>query len=179
MPLENFGRNVRFDPDHIVTPADDNAVLACLEHYRGHRIRAAGRLHSWSEAPACEDVFLDLRQLNNVALELREDGTGLARIGAGATIDQVLDYLRPRGYTLPIYGIVGKQAIGGAIATATHGSGTIEPLPLRDGRLRRGVRPRHREAANVRLERRRRASRSEMRARLHRDHLVGHDAGRT
>jgi hypothetical protein len=39
-------------------------------------------------------------------------------------VERALDYLRSHGgYTLPTCGIIGKQTIAGAIATATHGSG--------------------------------------------------------
>ena len=124
MTLENFGRNVRFQPRHLLVPTDKNAVLAFLEQYRGHRIRAIGRLHSWSEVSAGQDVVLDLRHLDNVALEVQEDGSVYAEIEAGCTIDGVLAYLRSHGgYTLPACAIIGKQSMAGAIATATHGAG--------------------------------------------------------
>lgn len=124
MTLENFGRNIRFEPQHLIAPSDKNAVLACLEQYRGHRIRAVGRLHSWSEVSVGHDVALDLRHLDKVTLTVHEDGSVDADIEAGCTIDGVLAYLRSHGaYTLPTCSIVGKQTIAGAIATATHGSG--------------------------------------------------------
>ena len=67
---------------------------------------------------------MDLRHLDNVALEVREDGSVYAEIEAGCTIDAVLAYLRSHGgYTLPTYSIIGKQSMAGAIATATHGAG--------------------------------------------------------
>ena len=124
MTVQNFGRNIRFEPQHLLVPPDKNAVLTFLEQYRGHQIRAIGRLHSWSEVPVGHDVVLDLRHLDNVALEVREDGRVYAEIEGGCTIDGALAYLRSNGgYTLPSYGIIGKQSIAGAIATATHGAG--------------------------------------------------------
>jgi FAD binding domain/D-arabinono-1,4-lactone oxidase len=124
MTLRNFGKNVRFEPAELVRPSDKNAVVVCLERNRGRKIRACGRLHSWSEAAVSHDVVLDLRNLNKVRLEVHADGSASADIEAGCTIDSVLDYLRAHGgYTLPTCGIVGRQATAGAIATATHGSG--------------------------------------------------------
>jgi FAD/FMN-containing dehydrogenase len=124
MTLENFGRNVRFAPADVFRPTDQNAVLACLDQHRGHNIRAIGGLHAWSEAAVCRDVILDLRHLDRVTLHVEEDGGTYAEIEAGCTIDRVLDYLRSHGgYTLPTYGIIGKQTMAGAVATATHGSG--------------------------------------------------------
>jgi FAD/FMN-containing dehydrogenase len=124
MTLENFGRNVRFGPAVLMTPNDENAVLACLEHHRGRNIRAIGSLHSWSEAAVGPDVVLDLRNLSRVTTKIHGDGSVDAEIEAGCTIDAALDYLQAHGgYTLPTHGIIGKQTMAGAIATATHGSG--------------------------------------------------------
>jgi FAD/FMN-containing dehydrogenase len=124
MTVQNFGRNVVFTPGHRFAPTDKNEVLSLLEQYRGHQIRTIGRLHSWSEAPVGDDVVLDLRHLDNVAVSVRQDGSVYADIEAGCTMDHVLDCLRLNGgYTLPACGIIGKQSIAGAIATATHGAG--------------------------------------------------------
>ena len=54
MILENFGKNIRFTPDDLITPADKNAVLACLERHRDKNLRAVGSLHSWSDSVSCE-----------------------------------------------------------------------------------------------------------------------------
>ncbi len=122
--LKNFGHNVTVAPAVFEVPADTNAVLACLEQHRGRNIRVIGSLHSWSEVAVGEEVVLDLRRLNSITLSPTADGQIHAEIGAGCTIDRVLDFLRRHGrYTLPTYGMVGKQTIAGAISTGTHGSG--------------------------------------------------------
>lgn len=123
MTLENFGRNVRFNPEHLLAPTDNNEVLIALERFRRHRIRAVGRLHSWSDVSVSHDVALDLRHLQKVTLQVEADGSACADIEGGCTIDGVLSYLGSHGYTLPTCSIVGKQTIAGAIATATHGAG--------------------------------------------------------
>jgi FAD/FMN-containing dehydrogenase len=123
MTLENFGRNVRFDPQHLLVPTDNNAVLVYLEQFRGHRIRAVGRLHSWSAAAVSQGVTMDLRHLDDMALQVRKDGSVHVDVGAGCTVDSVLSFLGSQGYTLPTCSIVGKQTIAGAVATATHGAG--------------------------------------------------------
>ncbi len=122
--LNNFGRNVRFTPRDLVTPVDEQGVLDALARFKGRSIRVVGRLHSWSAIAEARDVALDLRCLNHVALVPMVDGAGPAvRAGAGCTINQVLEFLRPHGLTLPTIGIVGTQSVAGAVATATHGSG--------------------------------------------------------
>lgn len=119
----NFGGNVRFKPAVLLTPPDRNAVLDCLERCRGREIRAIGSGHSWSGAASGADVLLDLRRIDSIALRV-EEGSAYADIEAGCTVDAALDYLHANGgYTLPTYGIIGKQTIAGAISTGTHGSG--------------------------------------------------------
>src|SRR5687768_14443125 len=114
MRLKNFGRNVRFEPAVFLVPSNKNDVLACLEQHRGRRIRAVGSLHSWSEAPVCDGVVLDLRRLDNVAVGSGDGDHVYADIEAGCTIDRVLAYLKAHGgFTLPVYGIIGKQTIAG------------------------------------------------------------------
>ena len=69
-------------------------------------------------------IALDLRHLADISLHTDPaDGAVYVEAGAGCTVDQILDYLeRHGGYTLPTYGMIGKQTIAGAISTATHGS---------------------------------------------------------
>ncbi len=121
--VQNFGRNVRFVPKHMHEPTSEDEVLRILVEHRGSRIRVIGRLHSYSEAACCEDVLLDLRHLNSVRIEHRENGVW-ATIGAGCQVKRVLAELeRQAGVTLPSVGLITEQAIAGAISTGTHGSG--------------------------------------------------------
>lgn len=121
--LTNFGRNVSFQPGVLVTPENSRQVVEYLERYRGRKIRAVGSLHSWSVAAVGEDVVVDVRRLNEMSLRIGDDGSVSVEAGAGCTGDQVLDYLHTHGgYTLPAYGIIGKQTVAGAMATATHGA---------------------------------------------------------
>ena len=46
----NFGRNLSFSPTAYHVPRDEEDVLGILVAHRGKKIRAIGRLHSWSEA---------------------------------------------------------------------------------------------------------------------------------
>ncbi len=121
MKLRNFGGNVEFRASRFV-PATASDVLAHLDERQAGVVRGIGSLHSWSEAPVTTRA-LDMRRFDRVRVT-QENGRAWADIDAGCTIDSVLDYLRDHGnYTLPVYGIIGRQTIAGAIATATHGSG--------------------------------------------------------
>ncbi len=118
----NFGRNQVLQPSAAYTPADEQEVLQILDRHRGQRVRAVGRLHSWSEAVTGDGVLLDLRRLNDVRLQ--SDGDQLvATVGAGCQIKRLLKELEREGATLHSLGLITAQTIAGAISTGTHGSG--------------------------------------------------------
>ncbi|MCA9067908.1 MAG: hypothetical protein KDA84_03235, partial [Planctomycetaceae bacterium] len=66
--VANFGGNVRFSPHESYAPQSEEELLAILKAHTSGKIRAIGRLHSWSEAPECPDVLVDLRHFNSVAI---------------------------------------------------------------------------------------------------------------
>lgn len=122
-PIENFGRNLSFQPKIVAVPNTEDDVLRILAEHRGRQIRVVGRLHSWSEAPRGDDVLLDLECLNDVRTE-RRDGRIWATVGGGCQIKRILRELdRQTGTTLPSLGLIAEQTIAGAISTGTHGSG--------------------------------------------------------
>ncbi len=125
MRLTNFGRNVSFEPERVLTPTREDEILACLDdsRLRGKRVRAIGSLHSWSDIAADADVILNLKELNGVGDPVDGNDGARAEIGAGCTIKRALDELLKKGYTLPTYGMFRGLTIAGAVSTATHGSG--------------------------------------------------------
>lgn len=121
--LQNFGANLAITPQSFFVPETEVEVLQILDAHRGRNIRVIGRLHSWSGAPAGEDVVLDLCRFNSVETMTTPDGVR-ARVGAGCQIKRVLEELeRQAKVTLPTLGLITEQAIAGAISTGTHGSG--------------------------------------------------------
>ena len=122
MQRRNFGRNQVLLPSAFYTPADEQEILQILDRHRGQRIRAVGRLHSWSDAVLSDDVLLDLRRLN--AVQLHSEGDQLvAEVGAGCQIKRLLKELNRHDATLQSLGLITEQTIAGAISTGTHGSG--------------------------------------------------------
>jgi len=118
----NFGGNEVWEAQRY-QPASEAEVLEILDRHRHVRIRAAGSLHSWSDIALCLDVSLDLRRLDTIRVHER-DGVTLARVGAGCTLQALLDRLQATGaLTLPTLGVIKRQTIAGAISTGTHGSG--------------------------------------------------------
>lgn len=122
-PVSNFGGNLRLNPKSLFVPQNEGEVLEILSRVRGRKVRTIGRLHSWSEAPQTDDVLIDLRNLNEVRIQKRNEEP-FATVGAGCQISRLLAELeRQAGLTLPSLGLITQQTIAGAAATGTHGSG--------------------------------------------------------
>lgn len=121
-PIVNFGGNVVFTPRHRYAPRSEAEVLEVLDRHAGGTIRVIASLHSWSEDMVCDDVILDLRHFDQVAIETR-DGETWATVGAGCVLADALVEIRAAGATLPTIGAVTVQRIAGVVSTATHGSG--------------------------------------------------------
>ncbi|MFK8182225.1 MAG: FAD-binding protein [Phormidesmis sp.] len=120
--IQNFGRNIHFQPSNHHLPKTGKEVLAILRANQGRGIRTIGRLHSWSETLKTKDVLLDLRHLDSVQI-YEKDGQSLVTIGAGCQIKQAINALDTVGLALPTQGLITEQTIAGAISTGTHGSG--------------------------------------------------------
>jgi hypothetical protein len=85
---KNFGRNQVLRPSAAYTPSDEQEVLQILDRHNGQRIRAVGRLHSWSEAVLSDDVLLDLRRLNDV--QIQSDGANALAV---VSVENLKDFL--------------------------------------------------------------------------------------
>src|SRR5262245_28881736 len=117
-PITNFGGNTTFRPAVRYAPRSESELLDILRRHRGRRIRAIGRLHSWSDVTVCEDVLLDLRHLDSVVVH-----ADYVEVGAGCPIKRIIRELQRTGQTLSSLGLIDEQSIAGAAATGTHGSG--------------------------------------------------------
>ena len=94
------------------------------------KVRANGAGHSWNPGLFCssdgdDGVNVDASGVRSVSASSRfwlDEGGGFVRADAGMTTRALLDGLAERGYTLPAFPWFIDQTIGGAVATATHGS---------------------------------------------------------
>lgn len=94
--ITNFGGNHQFTPHAVFTPRSEAELLEILRANRGQRIRAIGRLHSWSPALVGEEVVIDTHQLNRVTVH--DDGAAsYADIEAGCQIKHALTELARQG----------------------------------------------------------------------------------
>jgi FAD/FMN-containing dehydrogenase len=118
--IQNFGRNLRFQPQQICTPKTEHEVLTILRD-RGHgKIRVIGSRHAWSGGIVTDDTLIDLRYFNQVQIQ---EANSTVTVGAGCQLKRILRILNQHGLTLPSVGLITEQTIAGVIATGTHGSG--------------------------------------------------------
>ena len=121
--ITNFGKNISFTAQRL-TPKTEDEVLEILERNWMRHIRVLGSLHSWSDVLRSDEVALVLSQLNRIAVD-NVPGDEKVTVGAGCTLEALLDELKRCGnLTLPTLGSIKAQTVAGAVATATHGSGT-------------------------------------------------------
>ena len=122
--MKNFGRNVTLRPRRVVTPDNEAEVLRVLRECQesAEQVRAVGSLHSWSRIVEVPDVLVDVGKLRDTAIHARE-GETVVEVGAGCSLQEVLDTLERQNLTLPTLGAIKKQLLPGAVASATHGSG--------------------------------------------------------
>ena len=123
----NWVGNQSFAPKAIVA-ADSEAevqrqVLAAVE--AGHGVSTAGAGHSFTPIVETDGVLLDLSRLSGITSI--DNDTFSVTAGPRTTIAEFGEPLWEHGLSLSNQGDIDAQAIAGAIATATHGSGRRFP----------------------------------------------------
>jgi FAD/FMN-containing dehydrogenase len=109
---------------HAVAEAHDEAEIAAIVHVarrEGRTVRPLGAGHSSSPLCASEGVLLSLARWRGI--EAVDLGAGTARVRAGTILHDLGAALHERGLALHNLGDIDRQALGGALATATHGTG--------------------------------------------------------
>jgi L-gulono-1,4-lactone dehydrogenase len=110
-------------PVRHLRPVDRAQVRAAVAS--AERVRVAGSGHSFTAAALTDDTLLSLDRLDRV-LDADPAG-GLVRVEAGITLAALSAALDARGLALPNLGDIDAQTLGGALATATHGTGLRHP----------------------------------------------------
>jgi FAD/FMN-containing dehydrogenase len=123
----NWVGNQSFSPREIVVARSENEVreqvASAVTH--GHGISAVGAGHSFTPIVETDGVLLDLSELSGITRI--DTGRLLATALPGTTIAEFGQPLWDEGLSLSNQGDIDSQAIAGAIATATHGSGRRFP----------------------------------------------------
>ncbi|MGE0624311.1 MAG: D-arabinono-1,4-lactone oxidase [Pseudomonadales bacterium] len=107
---------------HFVRSEADAAALAAAATSAGRKIRVAGATHSHAPLVVNDGgVIADVGGLSGV---LETDvGLGRAVVWAGSRIFSLGNALNLRGLAFANQGDIDQQAIAGAVATGTHGTG--------------------------------------------------------
>lgn len=135
---ENAIKNQVVAPKRIYYPTSLEELIACVQQAEANnlRVRAAGSGHSFSNIATTTDYLVYTKAFNKPlvldATALRDgiDATQLFETEAGITIQDLIDTLALHNRALPNLGSYTGQAVIGAIATSTHGSGMgLGPLP--------------------------------------------------
>jgi FAD/FMN-containing dehydrogenase len=120
----NWVGNQSFTPAFAAAPRDEEEVASLVRRAaeRGAGVRVAGAGHSFTPVVETDGLLLDLSALRGV-LDTdpeRKRATALA----GTRIRDFYEPLWEAGLALRNQGDIDTQQIAGAVATATHGSGT-------------------------------------------------------
>jgi len=138
----NWARQQVCAPAVIERPRSEEQVAAAVRRAakEGLPVRAVGSGHSFTDIACTDGAMVDVSAMDRV-LEA-DSSTGLVRVQAGISINAFGEALEGHGLALENQGDVDTQALAGALATATHGTGLafgnlssrVESLRLVDGR---------------------------------------------
>lgn len=138
-PWSNWSGYVKAQPSTCPQPATMEDLVAIIKTSPAP-IRCVGSGHSFCPLVASDGTILSLDRFEGVRSHDPEKQT--ARVGAGTKIDALAKQLHSIGQALPNMGDIDKQALGGALGTATHGTGSalgayhtqLEAIQIVDGR---------------------------------------------
>jgi FAD-linked oxidoreductase len=115
----NWSGSVKARPAELARPKDE-ATLQDLVRRAG-KVRVVGAGHSFMPLCATEGLLLSLEDLEG-ALEVAADRRTVTA-PAGWSLKRLTEALWREGLSLPNQGDVDPQALAGALATGTHGTG--------------------------------------------------------
>ncbi len=126
----NWSGAITSTPRRIVRPRSEDELAATVAESsrRGETVRVAGSGHSF--VPLCDASGGTLVSLENLAGVVAVDAAaGEATVWAGSRIFELGEPLRAAGWAMTTMGDIDRQAIAGAIATGTHGTGrTVQSI---------------------------------------------------
>ena len=120
---QNWSGRLSATPARITKVRDEADVVAAVREAgaQDRRVRCVGAAHSHAPLVGTDGMILDLEELSGVVSVDTEAGE--ARIRAGTRIHALGPALREHGAALLNQGDIDRQAIAGAVATGTHGTG--------------------------------------------------------
>ncbi|TIO74813.1 MAG: FAD-binding protein [Mesorhizobium sp.] len=116
----NWSGFVKAAPKLIAAPADAGELAELVRMAPGP-LRVAGAGHSFTPLVQSDGTIVSLEKIEG--LVSHDAAANRARVRAGTRLGALMHILQGIGQGLPNMGDIDKQAIGGALGTATHGSG--------------------------------------------------------
>jgi FAD-linked oxidoreductase len=119
----NWVGDQRCSPAEIARPRSRQELVATIAGAAaaGQTVKVAGSGHSFTDAALTDGVLVQMEALDRV-LEC-DPKTGLVKVEAGIVLRDLNEELHRRGRAMANLGDIDKQTAGGAISTATHGTG--------------------------------------------------------
>lgn len=117
--FRNWSGSVQATPREFHAPRTEAELAEIVAGSSQVRVTGAG--HSFMPPCATAGTLLDLSQLE-MPLEIEPDGQSVWA-PAGWSLEKLTAALWTHGYSLPNQGDVNPQALAGALATGTHGTG--------------------------------------------------------
>lgn len=116
----NWSGFVEGSPQRILNPDTIDGVVEAVKTAPGP-LRVVGAGHSFTPLAKTDATMLSLEKFEG--LVSHDAAASVARVRTGTKLGSLMRLLEDVGQGLPNMGDIDKQAIGGALGTATHGSG--------------------------------------------------------
>ncbi len=123
----NWAGDQRCAPHVIERPAGEDELVAAVGRAAevGRTVRVAASGHSFTDIACTDGHMLSLAAMDSV-LDA-DQSSGRVRVQAGITLSKLGRELSERGLAMENQGDIDAQQLGGAISTATHGTGLRFP----------------------------------------------------
>lgn len=115
--MKNWSGNVTYSTDRVLAPRTISEAQEMVA--RAELLRPLGTRHSFSRVADTSGVLVSTERLDRIV----EVGTDSVVVEAGIRYGDLGSALARHGLAIPNYASLPHISVGGAIATATHGSG--------------------------------------------------------
>jgi len=117
--MVNWAGNIEYSTSNIVYP---ETVAEVQQVVKGHnKLKVLGTRHCFNRIADSKDYFVSSRKLNKI-ISLDKDAHTVM-VEGGIKYGELCPWLDDKGYALHNLASLPHISVGGAIATATHGSG--------------------------------------------------------
>ncbi|MCO6055248.1 FAD-binding protein [Pseudomonas sp. MOB-449] len=120
----NWVGNQSFVAAHMASPKSEDEISALVHAAtsQGKSVRCAGSGHSFTPVVATSGLLLSLQDYQGITHV--DQQRKRVSVKAGTKLNTITRFLKEAGYSLTNQGDIDSQAIAGALATGTHGTGT-------------------------------------------------------